>query len=186
MVTSIFGIGSLVNLRTHETPALSKKKAYVIGYRRDWTVTYPAHGKTFLGLGLVPDRTANHEIPGLELRFTSCGFEEIFSREKDYNFLNVETVDEYGNKGVAMSFSKAPIQEGLIALSYLATVADGFAETHGQDGIAKFISSTVFQGKTLYDDRNRPTYLRTQVRDASTYDYLVRRMRDELQITVAA
>ena len=157
-----FGYGSLVNRATHSYP--DAHRAQLAGWRRAWVRT-PARDVVFLSVM----KDANRTIDGLIAAVPNADWIALDARE--YGYARISS-----GGGVIHALPTAPdiahyavAQENIccegthvILQSYLDVVVQGFLREFGEDGVARFFSSTSGWETPILNDRAAPRYQRAQ------------------------
>lgn len=158
-----FGYGSLVNRATHAyAPAL---RASLTGWRRAWKHTT---GRDVPFLTVVPDPATT--LQGLVAPVPGGDWAALDRREHGYvrHALGAELVVEGGQPVAAQVYAVPPQTmvrppaQGVILMSYLDVVVQGYLREYGADGAAGFFATTDGWDIPVLDDRAYPLYPRHQ------------------------
>lgn len=150
---SVFGYGSLVNRRTHAyAPA---RPATLTGWRRAWRYTAHREGPF---LTAVPGGEGD-AIDGLIAAIPGGDWAALDLREAGYDRLPTPWpgVMVYAVPDPVAATGRAPI-----LLSYIDVVFQGFLDTYGPAGLARFVATTDGWDTPILDDRAAPRYPRAQ------------------------
>lgn len=155
-----FGYGSLVNRATHaHAPAFPAK---LRGWRRVWksTVLRPV-----AFLSAEPDGAS--EIDGLIAHVPAADWTQLDIRERAYVRHDVSALCDHAAGqarievyAVSAEHGAAPDVNHPILLSYIDTVAQGFADVFGEAGALGFFHTTAGWGGPVINDRAAPHYPR--------------------------
>lgn len=148
---SVFGYGSLVNLRTHTHR--NPRPAEATGWRRVWR-NLAGQDYATLSVTRAPDTT----IQGMIADVADADWDALDAREASYVRQTLPcgtAIYEVQNKIVL------PPEPHPILRSYLDVVVQGYLDHFGEAGVQHFFASTDNWGPVL-DDRLAPIYPRHQ------------------------
>jgi len=154
---AFFGYGSLVNVATHHyhKPTV----ATLPGWRREWQHTYQ-RDVAFLSVKPCPDTT----IEGLVATVPGANWAALDQRERTY--LRRDVTQDLGARQRTAIYQVDPGQltgrHGLILLSYLDVVIQGYLRQFGEDGVERFFATTDGWDTPIVNDRAEPRYPRAQ------------------------
>lgn len=155
---AFFGYGSLVNINTHHYH--KPIQATLPGWRRVWQHT---HQRELAFLSVV--ECADCEIEGLVAQVPGADWAALDHRERAYRRRDVTKA--LGTKHRTAVYQVDPAQhsdeQGLILLSYLDVVIQGYLRQFGEDGVARFFETTDGWDTPVLDDRDAPRYPRAQL-----------------------
>ncbi|RYH02152.1 gamma-glutamylcyclotransferase [Salipiger sp. IMCC34102] len=154
---SFFGYGSLVHLATHAYR--DPRPATLPGWRRIWRTTTLRRAAF---LSVEPDFDCR--IDGIVAQVPDADWTALDQREAAYTRVDIsETigVPECAVYRVSTTVLAKPGGEAPILRSYLDTVAQGFFDIYGEEGLARFFATTTGWGP-IDDDRAEPVYSRVQ------------------------
>lgn len=153
-----FGYGSLVNHLTHDNRPLVP--ATVSGWRREWCLT------TIRPVAFLSVRPADGaEIAGLMSQVPGGDWAALDQREYAYarHAVSVTPLAE-GPSAAALyrvdDAYRAAEGQGIILMSYLDVVVEGFHHHFGVSGVASFFATTDGWDRPVQDDRAAPMYPR--------------------------
>lgn len=156
----VFGYGSLVNRRTHVHH--DAHPARLRGWRRAWR---HAAVRPVSFLTVLPDPGA--EIDGLIASVPEVDWAALDAREGAYDRVAVTDFDhplpaapEVSLYAIAVGRHAAPTHAAPVLMSYLDTVVQGFLTEFGEEGVARFFTSTDGWDAPIFDDRAAPRYAR--------------------------
>lgn len=154
-----FGYGSLVHLATHDYP--DPVPATLTGWRRVWRGT-SLRELAFLSVTPCPGAA----IRGVTARVPGADWAALDRREGAYARRDVShqitpTAPDVAVYEVRTDLLTDPRGHPLL-LSYIDTVALGFLEIYGPDGVKDFFATTDGWGAPIRDDRAAPMYPRWQ------------------------
>ena len=156
-----FGYGSLVNRATHDY--LDPRPATLNGWRRVWRRT-TLREVAFLSVDPAPGVS----ILGLTARVPNGDWAALDARERAYARIDVAHAIEHDHEPgptavyrVSDGLIEGPSEAAPILLSYIDTVAAGFLDLYGADGVAHFFATTTGWGP-IRNDRAAPLYSRAQ------------------------
>ena len=162
-----FGYGSLVNRATHIYQ--DAHPAQLKGWRRAW-VGSPARGVVLL-TGVPAE---GHEIDGLIAAVPGGDWAALDTREQGYARVptgNAVTHPAPQSPEIAVyAVQDRDMTQGgggVILLSYLDVVVQGFLQVFGQDGAKRFFETTDGWSTPILNDRADPIYPRHQKLSAS-------------------
>ncbi|MGR3468348.1 MAG: gamma-glutamylcyclotransferase family protein, partial [Shimia sp.] len=147
----VFGYGSLVNRAT--LPGWEAAPASLTGWRRIWCHT-PLRPVAFLSIHRVEGAT----IHGLRARVPDADWPALDAREAAYDRIPIDPMTV--TFAVPPGDYDAPTTNHPILRSYLDTVAQGFLQEYGDDGLRHFIATTDGWDAPILDDRASPRYPR--------------------------
>jgi hypothetical protein len=151
---SVFGYGSLVNIRTHAMAPVRPDR--LAGWRRRWCYTAHRAGPY---LSAVPG-AAGDAIEGLIATVPADSWAALDAREAGYDRCDTPW------PGVAVYAVPDPLPgDGTgapILLSYLDAVLQGFVAVFGPEGPARFMATTDGWHIPIRNDRAAPAYPRAQ------------------------
>lgn len=148
----VFGYGSLVNIRTHAMgPGTTGR---LPGWRRAWVHTSL---RPLAILTARPDATT--EIDGLTLTVPETERPALLIRESAYDSAAAGALTVF-----TIPPTKHPPAPALtpILLSYLDVVVQGYLDSFGPSGVARFFETTDGWDAPILDDRAAPRYPRHQ------------------------
>ena len=154
-----FGYGSLVNGATHGYPGLAP--ARLSGWRRHWR-RVPGRRVCVLSVRRVP----GGGIDGATARVPGGDWASLDLREAAYERIDCADALRPAPGGPVALYAVPGAPRGAgpddppVLLSYLDTVAAGFAALHGPDGPAGFFEETDGWAMPVADDRAAPIYPR--------------------------
>lgn len=160
---AVFGYGSLVNRRTHDTPAAWPGQ--ITGWRRAWRAS-PLRARPYLTV--VPEPGA--VTWGLVATVPDEGWPALDAREHAYAREPLGEALSHTAPGplqavvyaIAPGAHHAPGPENPVLLSYIDVVVQGFLAEFGPEGAAHFFESTEGWQVPVTDDRARPAYARAE------------------------
>jgi len=166
-----FGYGSLVNLGSIQTPYISAHRATLKGWKRCW-LSSPNVASDLAGdeklafLSVVAD--ADSEIDGLIVLDHSSSLASLDEREALYARTDIPQTalhfhdDEPEVKNQFLYVADQPIatQQHHILRSYLDVVMQGYLHQFGEEGVHRFVESTLNFGIPIKEDRDNPLYPR--------------------------
>lgn len=157
MTARFFGYGSLVNLATHDFAAPIPD--HLEGWRRIWQ---PTTLRPVAFLSVEPSRGSL--IEGVTAGVPGNDWRALDAREYAYEKHSVETVagERVQVYQVAAGYCAARSGGHPILRSYLDTVAAGFFQQSGEQGVAQFFATTTGWDLPILDDRGAPRYPRAQ------------------------
>lgn len=166
-----FGYGSLVNLKTHAYPDATP--ARLTGWRRVWqqTTLRPA---PFLSV----EPCVNTNIDGIVATVPNGDWVALDARERAYERLDISDRLDLIYPGPTVVYrvheeNKAPqLADGMIYLSYLDTVVQGFLDVFGRSGAESFFETTDGWNTPILNDRATPIYPRHQKLSAAELDFV--------------
>jgi len=159
-----FGYGSLVNLGSLRTPYISAHRATLKGWKRTW-----------LSQGDMPDmallsvvEAQDAEIDGLLIIDHADSLPDLDKREAQYSRVTLdnkkitlhESQIKTDSKFLYVADQLPTTSENKIARSYLDVVMQGYLHQFGEDGLQRFIDTTVNFDIQIIEDRKRPLYPR--------------------------
>ncbi|MWB79234.1 gamma-glutamylcyclotransferase [Pseudooceanicola sp. 216_PA32_1] len=158
-----FGYGSLVNRATHSYP--DAVPATARGWRRLWRHTA---GRRTAILTAVP--CPGCDIQGLVASVPGADWAALDRREAAYDRVDA-TADVVHGRGKAevaiytIPADKHPAADapGLILLSYLDVVVQGYMAEFGTEGVLNFFATTDGWDAPVLNDRGNPVYPRHQI-----------------------
>lgn len=162
MLPYFFGYGSLVNTATHDYPDV--RVARLSGWRRQWRHTAL---REVAYLSVHPVNGA--EIDGLIAHVPGSDWAALDQREAAYDRLAISREalrhDHPDSIDVHLYCTRAehtaaPSVRHPILMSYLDTVACGYHQRFGQEGMADFFATTDGWDAPILDDRRAPIYPR--------------------------
>lgn len=188
---SAFGYGSLVNRRTLDGGARTTP-GRIAGYRRAWRAasSWHGHGVCALSIEPCPDGTT---IRGLLVTEPVRRLPALDAREKHYNrhelpaavFAPDAEAHPHGPVDDTFFLYRASADVNVwgdatnpVWLSYVDTVAQGFHDIWGPDGVEHFVATTDGWWIPIVDDRDAPAYPRAAA--------LTQREKDVVDATLAA
>ena len=144
----VFGYGSLVNRKTQ---SFGGERTTLDGWHRVWVAT-AARPAAFLSV-----ERFDSTIEGLSFPVPPQDLPDLDQREAQYDRVPHDT-------GVVYSVPARNQVERPCAIlrSYLDVVLQGYLREFGQQGVARFITTTSGWEHGLYDDRAAPIYPRAQ------------------------
>lgn len=155
MIGHVFGYGSLANRRTHDYAR--SEAAVLTGWRREWRTTRlrelaflsarPAQGSQILGLAA--------EVPVGS--WTALDRREAAYLRHDVTGSVTGAAPRVVTYGIDPKHLISPCR-GAVLLSYLDTVAEGFFDLAGAEGVAGFFATTDGWARPVIDDRAAPLY----------------------------
>lgn len=153
-----FGYGSLVNHLTHENRPLHL--ARLAGWRREWCLT---KARSIAFLSVRP--CAGSEVSGLVSQVPNGDWAALDAREFAYDRhlapVVAENVDAEDVAIYAVSAAhRVNTGQGVILLSYLDVVIEGYLHHFGPEGVAAFFATTDGWDWPVLDDRGAPQYPR--------------------------
>jgi len=165
-----FGYGSLVNPATHRTPVLGYLPSKLRGWRRAWVArsdwdparpiallsASPSGSDTVLDGLLVFDHASS--LPSLDEREVGYRRHELSLADLDVDLAAPTNTPIYIYEALEVS---AEPSDGFILQSYLDAVLQGFDAMHGEDAIARFLSTTDNFHTPILMDRHAPHYPRS-------------------------
>jgi hypothetical protein len=155
----VFGYGSLVHRGTHAMRAISP--ATLEGWERVWVRT-GGRRAAFLSVRRAPAVV----IEGLLLEVRDTEWVALDRREAAYRREVVRVRPAEADTVTAQVYvvpepqAEPPSAEHPILLSYLLTVASGFAAEFGPEAIARFFATTSGWQGAILDDSAAPAYPR--------------------------
>ena len=156
-----FGYGSLVNRATHDF--MDPRPARLSGWERVWRRT-SLREVAFLSVDPAP-RT---DILGLTARVPNGDWATLDAREGAYTRIDVAHAVSHDHEPgptavyrISEGLIEGPSETAPILLSYLDTVAAGFLDLYGEDGVVHFFETTTGWGP-IRNDRAAPVYSRAQ------------------------
>ena len=152
MTHRFFGFGSLVNTRTHNN--LDMRNDVITGWRRIWRKT---HLRDIAFLSAEP--VTGGEVWGLSAAVPNQDWTALDAREAGYARINL-TPDTALYSVQKDNFDHST--RGVILLSYLDVVIQGYEDRFGPAGIAHFFDTTDGWDVDVIDDRTAPQYPRAQ------------------------
>lgn len=180
----IFGFGSLVNKNSIQSSILAMKNSKILGYKRRWIEPFTVQGTVYRALGVVESGPFDF-VHGVTIFVPKTTLQHLYTREASYRRLVVDAVDEYGNIDYATTFEtrEAAPDEARIPISYVATVAEGFVDQYGANGLDKFIDNTDGWEHGIIDDSDDPVYPRPPDRLKEVIESLRPRLANVAKIT---
>ncbi len=170
-----FGYGSLVNLRTLQTPYISAHPARLHGWRREW-LCRPMVGGSFApieNLAFLSARpSADCVIDGMVVLDHASSLAALDEREALYERLTIDarTIEytdtmpppDHGRPiYVYKALAPEPAHQGSrILRSYLDAVLQGFRHHHGEAALRRFVETTDYGETPIHEDRDKPIYPR--------------------------
>ena len=161
-----FGFGSLVNERT--LPAdTTWCPATLRGWQRTWGHAIPRDPPWF-ALNVEPE--ANTSIDGLLIKETPSLAPQLAAREQGYSAhrlpddaITTPLPAEDASIWIWRSDHPAsPDQLGCLLQSYIDCVLKGFLTHFGEDGVERFLATTMGWHNPIIADRGAPRYPRAQ------------------------
>lgn len=166
-----FGYGSLVNLGSLRTPYISAHRATLKGWKRSWLSRPRVEGSFAVDDGLaflsvVQDNET--EIDGLVIIDHSSSLPELDRREimysrtplvsDDLRFHDEPPVSD--NQFLYVADEPPATDQTYILRSYLDVVMQGYLQQFGEDGLHRFIKTTLHFDIPIREDRETPLYPR--------------------------
>ena len=158
----VFGYGSLVNRRTHDTH--TTHPARLSGWRRTWR-----HVATREVAFLTVYPAPGHELDGLIAAVPDGDWEALDQREFSYLRETAEDVTHPLPEEADVQFYHAPPDLHApasrlhpVLLSYLDAVIQGYLAEFGETGVRHFFDTTDGWDAPIRDDRTDPIYKRHQ------------------------
>lgn len=172
-----FGYGSLVNLGSLRTPYISAHRATLKGWKRCW-LSRPKVADSFAGddglafLSVVADVDA--QIDGLLVIDHASSLDALDEREVMYTRTDLppgalhfhDESPDVDNHFLYVADQPAATRHAQILRSYLDVVMQGYLQQFGEEGVHRFIESTLNFDIPIREDRGAPLYPRaTQLAD---------------------
>jgi hypothetical protein len=166
-----FGYGSLVNLGSLRTPYISAHRATLTGWKRAWLSRpkvensfAPEDGLAFLSV--VPDAEA--QIDGLIITDHVSSLQALDEREALYSRVDIEHHNlQYHDEPVEIERqflyeADEPMADdnAYILRSYLDVVMQGYLHHFGEEGLQRFMQTTLNFDCAIKEDRDNPVYPR--------------------------
>lgn len=153
MADRVFGYGSLANAATHAMRPLVP--AILPGWRRVWV---RAAGRPVAFLSVEP-------APGVQVAGALAPVDDWAALDaREWAYARRAVTAEAGGPAAAQVYAVPPAAVEApgapILLSYLDTVAEGFAALFGPAGVAAFFDTTAGWDAPVLDDRAAPRYPR--------------------------
>ena len=166
-----FGYGSLVNLGSLRTPYISAHRATLKGWKRSWLSRPKVEGSFAADEGLAflsVVRAADAEIDGLLIIDHATSLPSLDKREVMYERTPIEAADlrfhdevpETGSQFLYVAEQPAATQQSHILRSYLDVVMQGYLKQFGEQGLQRFIATTLNFDIPVREDREEPLYPR--------------------------
>ena len=166
-----FGYGSLVNLGSLRTPYISAHRATLKGWKRCW-LSRPKVAGSFASddglafLSVVAD--AGAEIDGLVIIDHTSSLAALDEREVMYSRTDIplgalqfhDETPEADNHFLYVADQPVATQQSHILRSYLDVVMQGYLQQFGEDGVQRFVDSTLNFDIPIREDREVPLYPR--------------------------
>lgn len=166
-----FGYGSLVNLGSLRTPYISAHRATLRGWKRVWLARPKVQNSFAVTDGLaflsvVADTDA--QIDGMVITDHESSLPALDEREALYSRVSIVTDDlSYHDEPCAVTqqflyeADEPPARDGAeILRSYLDVVMQGYLGHFGEDGLQRFINTTLNFDCAIREDRDDPLYPR--------------------------
>jgi cation transport regulator ChaC len=166
-----FGYGSLVNLGSLRTPYISAHRVTLKGWKRAWLArpmvagSFAADdGLAFLSVVAAP--TA--QIDGLLITDYATSLASLDEREALYSRVDLQADDLHHHDDPVDTDDRflyvadePPAQgEARILRSYLDVVMQGYLQHYGEEGLQRFMQTTVNFECPILEDRSEPCYPR--------------------------
>ena len=166
-----FGYGSLVNLGSLRTPYISAHRATLKGWKRSWLSRPKVEGSFATDEGLAflsVVRAADAEIDGLLIIDHATSLPSLDKREVMYERTPIEAADlgfhddvpETGSLFLYVAAQPAATPQSHILRSYLDVVMQGYFKQFGEQGLQRFIATTLNFDIPVREDREEPLYPR--------------------------
>jgi len=166
-----FGYGSLVNLGSLRTPYIDAHRVTLKGWKRSW-LSRPKVAGSFAAdeglafLSVVADENA--EIDGLLITDHRSSLAALDEREVMYSRTDIalenlsfhDDSPTIENCFLYVADQPAATQQSHILRSYLDVVMQGYLQQFGEDGVKRFIESTLYFDIPIKEDRENPIYPR--------------------------
>ncbi|MEE9374752.1 MAG: gamma-glutamylcyclotransferase family protein [Rhizobiaceae bacterium] len=169
-----FGYGSLVNLDTLRTPYISAHRARIKGWRRVW-LQQPAvagslatiDGLAFLSVEPAPQTS----IDGLIIIDHQASLKALDEREELYERVSLpqgsvsfEGASPVGTNTPLFLYQATHLRarsDAKILRSYLDAVMLGYLNQFGEEGVMRFMQTTMNFDCGILEDRKQPLYPRS-------------------------
>jgi len=159
-----FGYGSLVNLGSLRTPYISAHRATLKGWKRSWMSQRNMPDMALLSVIKAQDA----EIDGLLIIDHTESLPDLDKREAQYsrvaldnnNLILHESQTTVDSKFLYVADQLPSTSEKKIARSYLDVVMQGYLQQFGEDGLQRFMETTVNFDIHIIEDRDQPLYPR--------------------------
>lgn len=170
-----FGYGSLANKDTHGFGIIGATR--LKGFRRSWGHWVASETRNATSLTIVP--SPNAEVLGVVMLVPAKDWTGLAKRETGYNRrpVSISPAADFDCSPdmVTSCCTYISRQDGRhdgeqpIYLSYIDTVAQGFAQIGGKDAVAEFFATTDGWDTPILNDRQQPIYPRaTKLTSAET------------------
>ena len=166
-----FGYGSLVNLGSLRTPYISAHRATLKGWKRCWLSRPKVDGSFAADEGLAflsVVKVADAEIDGLLIIDHATSLPALDKREAMYQRTPIEAADIRFHDEVPQADSQflyvaaqpAATSQSHILRSYLDVVMQGYLKQFGEQGLQRFIATTLNFDIPVREEREEPLYPR--------------------------
>ena len=167
-LVAYFGFGSLVNKHTLRTSYQDIIPARLKGWRRHWQNYEDQSGKTMSLLSIHRDESSIidgmividllENLPAVDER--EAGYQRHNLTKRDLELL--EPVNLPDNIFVYVADeSKGTSEDNPLHQSYLDAVLQGFRNEYGDEGVHRFMDTTIGFRRRLIQDRDFPNYPRS-------------------------
>ncbi len=166
-----FGYGSLVNPGSLRTPYISLHRVTLRGWKRIWLARPRVEGSFAAEDGLaflsvVGEDAA--EIDGLLITDHASSLASLDEREALYSRVAIKASDLHHHDDSVETQSQflyvadePPAGDGArILRSYLDVVMQGYLQHYGEDGLERFMQTTLNFDCPVLEDRDKPRYPR--------------------------
>ncbi len=166
-----FGYGSLVNLGSLRTPYISAHRVTLTGWKRAWLARPKVAGSfasddglAFLSVVAAPGA----QIDGLLITDHASSLASLDEREALYSRVKLNADDLHhhddpvatDDRFLYVADEPPAHGEAGILRSYLDVVMQGYLQQFGEDGLARFMQTTLNFDCPIFEDREAPRYPR--------------------------
>lgn len=169
-----FGYGSLVNLGSLRTPYISAHRVTLQGWKRIWLARPRVEGSfaaddNLAFLSVVA--AADSQIDGLLITDHESSLASLDEREVLYSRVTLDAGDlqhhdariEPQSQFLYVADEPPACDDARILRSYLDVVMQGYLQHYGEEGLERFMQTTLNFECPVLEDRDEPLYPRATI-----------------------